>query len=132
VPSKKAQAVRVAREVRRHPVQQHADAVLMAVIHKVHEVVGRAEAAGRRKVAGHLIAPRTVEGVLGDGQQFDVRVAHLLGVLHKLMRQVAIGEEAVVLGRALPTAEMHLVDAHRLVQRLALDALLHPFCVVPV
>ena len=92
------QAVRIAWEVRRHPVEQDADAVLMAVIDEVHEVIGRAEAAGRRKIAGHLVAPRPVEGVLGDGQQFDVGVAHLLDVVHQLVGQFAIAEEAVVLG----------------------------------
>ncbi len=33
-----AQAVAIAREVGRHPVEDHADAVLMAVIDEVHEV----------------------------------------------------------------------------------------------
>ena len=48
----------VAREVRRHPVEDHADARAGAAVDERAEVVGRAEARGRREVAGDLVAPR--------------------------------------------------------------------------
>ena len=43
------QAIVVLGEVRRHPIDDHADAVLMQVIDEVLEVVRVAEAAGGRK-----------------------------------------------------------------------------------
>ena len=51
------QAVRVLGEMRRDPVQQHADAVAVAVVDEVAEVVGIAETAGRGEVAGGLVTP---------------------------------------------------------------------------
>ena len=72
-----AQAVVVLREVRRHPVEDHADAGLVQGVDEELEVVRGAEAAGRREVARHLVAPGGVEGVLGDRQQLDVGEAEV-------------------------------------------------------
>ena len=72
------QAVAVAGEVGRHPVEDHADAVLVAEVDEVHEVLRRAVAAGGRVVADRLVAPTGRERMLADRQQLDVRVAHLL------------------------------------------------------
>ena len=44
------QAVRVLREMARHPVEDHADAALVAAVHEIAELVRVAEAAGRREV----------------------------------------------------------------------------------
>ena len=71
------EAVRVLREVRRHPVHEHADAGRVATVHEVHEVLRRPEARGRRVVATDLVAPGAVERVLGDAHQLDVGVAHV-------------------------------------------------------
>ena len=89
-----AQAVAVAREVGGHPVDDHADAVLVAVIDEVHEILRRAVAAGGGVVADGLIAPTAGERMLADRQQLDVRVAHLLAVVDQLMGQLAIGQPA--------------------------------------
>ncbi len=51
------QAVRVLRKMPRHPVEDDADPVAVAALHERLEVLGRAEAAGRREETGHLIAP---------------------------------------------------------------------------
>ena len=51
------QAVLVAGEVRRHPVEDDADAVLVQDVDEVHEILRRPVAAGRREVAGALVAP---------------------------------------------------------------------------
>src|SRR5438105_1340207 len=96
------QAVRVAREVRRHPVEKYADAGLVQDVDEDPEVVGRPEASGRRVIADGLVAPRRIEWVLADRQQLDVGVAHHLAVLGQLPRQLAIRQEAASLGRALP------------------------------
>jgi hypothetical protein len=63
--------------VRRHPVEEHADPALVQSVDEILEVVRRAEAARRREVAGHLIAPRGIVGVLHDRQELDVGEAHL-------------------------------------------------------
>ncbi len=51
------EAVLVGGEVRGHPVENDADAVLVQVVDQVHEVLRRAVAAGGREVAGGLVAP---------------------------------------------------------------------------
>ena len=82
----------VLREVRGHPVEKHADAVLVAMVHEVQEVGGRAVAAGDGVVADGLVAPGAVERVLGDGHQLDVREAHVLDIIHQLVGQLAVGD----------------------------------------
>ena len=74
------QAVRVAREMRGHPVHNDADARFMAGVDKIHEIVRLPEAAGRRVKSGDLIAPRAIKRMLGNRQEFDMRKAHLLDV----------------------------------------------------
>ena len=71
--------VRVVGEVRGHPVQDHADAVLVQVVDQVHEVLRRAVAAGGSEVAGHLVSPGAVEGMLHHRHEFHVREAHAVG-----------------------------------------------------
>ena len=51
------EAVLVVGEVRRHPVENDADVVLVEVVHEVLEVLRRAEARGGREVSGDLVAP---------------------------------------------------------------------------
>src|SRR5579862_5921834 len=51
------EAVGVGREVRRDPVENHADAVLVKVVDEVHEILRRAVARGGSEVAGGLISP---------------------------------------------------------------------------
>ncbi len=86
----KSEAVRVARKMRGRPIQNHADAFLMASVDKIHEIGGRAEAAGHGVVADSLIAPGRVERMFHDRQQFDMRVAHLFHVRHEFVRQFAV------------------------------------------
>jgi len=127
-----AQGVPVFGEVGRHPVEDDADAVLMALVNQVHQVVRRPVAAGGGEVAGHLVAPRHIERVLGDGHQLDVRVAHLLGVRHQRLGQLAVGQPLQPVRLAPPRAEMHLVDAQRRAQRVARGAGFHPGRIAPL
>ena len=53
----KLQAELVGRKMRGHPVEHHADAVLVQVVDHEHEILRRAVSAGRCEVAGDLIAP---------------------------------------------------------------------------
>ena len=55
--------------------------VLVQMIDEVHEVLRRAVARGRREIAGGLVAPGSVERMLGDRHQLDVREAHVAHVV---------------------------------------------------
>ncbi len=120
----------VAREVRRHPVDDDADAALVEVVDEPAQVVRRPVPRGGRVVAAHLVAPRATEGMLRDRQQLDVGEAHALAVLGELRRQVAVGEEGIV-GAAPPRPEVHLVDRQRTDGRIDDRAPRHPFTVIP-
>ena len=54
-------------EVGGDPVHDDADARLVKLVDEVFQVIGDAEAAGGGEVAGALVAPGGVQGVLGDG-----------------------------------------------------------------
>src|SRR5206468_12915747 len=53
-------------KVRRHPVQNHPDAVLMERVHQIHEILRRAVAAGGSVETGDLISPRAAACVYGQ------------------------------------------------------------------
>ncbi len=74
----------VAREVRRDPVDDHADAALVEAVDHLAQVVGGALDRRRREVRGHLVAPRARERVRHHRQQLDVGEAHLLDVVAQL------------------------------------------------
>ena len=85
------QAVRVGREVRRHPVEDHGDAVLVQVVDQIHEILRRAVARGGGEIAGGLVSPGAVEGMLHHGQEFHVSEAHAADVFGEARRGLAIG-----------------------------------------
>ena len=121
--------VGVLAEVGGHPVEDDADAVLVHVVDKVHEILRGAVAGCGGVVAGALVAPAGVKGVLGDGQKLDEVEAHVLDVRGKLTGQVPVVDEVPVLPAA-PGAQVDLVD----VQRRGVDGLsvaLFAPCLVP-
>ena len=70
--------------------------------------------------------------MLHDRQQLDVREAEVERVVGELLRELAVGERAVVLERvAPPRAEVHLVDRHRLAVGLSRAAAREPLVVAP-
>jgi hypothetical protein len=100
-------------------------------VHQVHEILRRAVAGRRREVAGRLVAPGAVEGVLGDRHQLDVRVAELVHVFDQAMRGVAIAEPATIFGAA-PGAEVQFVDRDRRIEGIRARTIPHPCFVAPV
>ena len=113
----------VAREVRRDPVEDDADALGVHLVDERAQVVGRAVAGGGGVVPGDLVAPRAAERVGHHREQLDVGEPHVLAVGRQLVGQLRVGERAVVLQRVQPPgAEMDLVDRHRLCQRLVRGA----------
>ena len=72
-----AQAVGVGREMRRHPVEDDADADLVGAVDEAGKAFRLAEAGGRRIEAGRLVAPGRIVGMFGDRQEFDMGEAHV-------------------------------------------------------
>ena len=62
----------------------------MHPVNKRHEIRGRSEAAGGRKVSQRLVSPGAVERMLHHGQEFHMRVAHPLHIRNELVGQFAV------------------------------------------
>ena len=151
---KGGKAVGVGAKTAGHPVHDHADARLVARIDKVHELLRAAVARRGGVIAGRLVAPGAIEGMLHKRHDLDMRVAHVAHVVHELYRQVVVGVELAALrgegihgagvvavlvrlalrrvAVALPRANMHLVDVERLRHVVMAGAALEPRGVVPL
>ena len=97
----------VAREVRRHPVDDHPDTRLVQRVHQEAEVV-RVPVPRRWRVVGRdLVAPGAAEGMLGHREELHVGEPHAGHVLRELHRELPVGQPRP------PGTEVHLVDAQR-------------------
>ena len=103
----------------------------MELVDEIFQIVRDAEAAGGGKIAGALIAPGGVQGVLGDGEQLHMGEAQLLYIGHQIGGDVPIGEELPLAGAA-PGAQMALVDVHGAAVGRVLGPVLQPGLVVPL
>ena len=104
----------VAREMRRHPVEQHADPALVQMVDEERKVLRPAEPVRRREEARDLVTPRALEGMLRHRHDLHVGEAHLDDVVRQRRGQFAVRERTVPLLRFCPPrAEVHLVDRHR-------------------
>ena len=113
-------------EVGGHPVDDDADAGLVQGVDEVPEVVRAAEAGRGREVRRHLVAPGPAERVLGHRHQLDVGEPEVGHVPDQLVGELAVGQ-------ALPPgAEVHLVGAHRGLQRVARGTAAQPLVVAPL
>jgi len=111
--------MRIGREVRRHPVEDHADASLVRPIDKTGEAGRIAEARGGREQSRRLVAPGRVEGMLRDRQQLDMREPEIGDVGEQLVADLVVGQKPAVAAQP-PRAEMHLVDRDGRAPRIVL------------
>ena len=86
----------VAREMRGHPVEDHAQARRVTAVDKPHKLLRRAEPRGGGIIARDLIPPRTVVGVFHHRQHLDMGVAHIEHIGDQLIRQLLIGQRTAV------------------------------------
>ena len=84
------------------------------------------EAAGRREVSGHLIAPRPTERMLGERHELHVGEGGLQQVVDEIVGELAVAESGA------PGCDVELVHAHGRVVRVGVRALLQPVSVGPL
>jgi hypothetical protein len=126
-PVETPQAEFVLGEMRRHPVENHADSPSVELVDHEAEIVGTAIARGWSEVATDLVAPRASERVLHQREKLHVGETHLLHIFSKLHRQLSIREAAVpFFWHAAPRARMHLVNRYGSLYRVATAARRHP------
>ncbi|GBD27626.1 hypothetical protein HRbin30_02979 [bacterium HR30] len=56
----------------------------------MHKILGRAVAAGWGEVTRYLIAPRSIERMLGNRQELHVRISHVEYVVRKLFGKFTV------------------------------------------
>ena len=109
--------VRIVRKMSGHPVEDDAQPGAMAGVDQHGEIGRAAEATGRGKQTGRLIAPGAVEWMLADRQELDVGKAHVTQIGRQLVGELPIAKPSIAFLRAAaPGAEMHFIDRDRCVQ----------------
>src|ERR1700691_6789580 len=91
------QAMLIGREMRRHPIENDADPAGMQVVHEIHQILRCAVTRRRREIPRSLISPKTIEGVLGNRHEFNMRKSRLVEILRQGMRQFPVVEKVAVL-----------------------------------
>ncbi len=110
-PVKCAHAERIPRKMRWNPVQDHADSLLMHIIHKIHKIFRRTAAAGRRIISGNLIAPGRVKRMLHNRHQFHMGIAQLFNIFCQHRRNFpVIVKFALPIFWFFPRANVHLIN----------------------
>src|SRR5688572_6405872 len=100
--------------MRRHPVEDHTKLRLVAAIHKGGKTLGRAKPGTWCKLRERLVTPGTTEGVLHDGQQFEVGKTHAACIRQQAVAEfLPVQAAPAVLADAQPGTCMHLVDRQR-------------------
>ncbi len=102
---------------------------LMQVVYEVHQVLRRAVARRRREIPRGLISPRTIERVLGDRHEFNMRKSGLIEILGQGMRQFPVIEKVAVL--AAPGTGVQFIDGHGRIQAVSRGARRHPGPIAP-
>src|SRR4030042_2648271 len=90
-----SQPVLITGKMGRHPVKDYSYIMLVQTVNEVHEILRAAVAAGRGEIAGRLIAPGAVEGMLHHRQELNMGKAHLLRILSQPGSERPVGEKAV-------------------------------------
>src|SRR5438132_2597938 len=96
------QTMRVFREMRRHPIHDHANTGLMTAVDKMAKLVRFSEATGGRIIVCYLINPGTFEGMLRHWHQFDVGITNLAELRQKRIGSFEVTKETISLLRFAP------------------------------
>jgi hypothetical protein len=122
----------VAGKVRRHPVEDHADARAMERVDEETEIVRACRSARSVRSSPTPGTPRALERMLRDRQQLDVGESEAAGVLREAGGDLAERQRPVaLLGHPRPGAEVHLVDGDGLAPELVRRPRRHPGLVAP-
>ena len=85
---KTSQSKLILRKMCRYPVQNNANAMIMHIIHKIHEVRRCTVSGCRSIIAGYLIAPGTIKRMLRKTDQLHMRITHFQNIIRQLHRQL--------------------------------------------
>ncbi len=125
-------SMNIFRKMRGHPIQNYADAIVMAMVNKIHKILRLAKTTCGRKIPRHLISPRTVKRMLHHGHQLDVRKAMLLDIRDETLGKLSIRKPTIsFFGNPCPRAKVHFVHRHWFRTMVIACSLLHPIIIAP-
>src|SRR5690554_1428820 len=127
---KVGEGVLIIGKVPRHPVQYHADVVLVTLVDQVTQIIRAPVTAGRGIIAGGLVTPGFIQRVLGNRQQLNVGEPGFQNIGNKLLCQLPIGQPAAGAMMA-PGAGMYLVDADWTMLPVEPTAMILPVAIAP-
>ena len=117
-------------KMRRYPVQNYPDVVLMTAVDQLHQIFRFAVARCRCVEIGNLITPGRTVRMLGQRQEFDMGESHFQYVGNQLIGQFPIRQEATV-GMAPPGTSMDFVNSDWPFPDIDACAALHPGTIAP-
>ena len=117
-------------EVRRYPVENYADVVLMENINHLHEIPGRTKTRCGSKISDYLITPRAVKGIFRKRHKLNVGITQFVEVRCHFLGKFYVAEGRAVLILS-PRCEVSLVNVHRALIDILLCLFLKPLAVGP-
>jgi hypothetical protein len=105
----------------------------MEDIHEFHKFFGFTELAGRSKKSNYLVSPGTGKRMLHHWKQFYMGITHIILVFGKLMGHFNIIQATISFsGNAFPGSQVHFIYVKRLVKRIMISPVFHPFRILPL
>ena len=128
-----SQSVGVLWKMGRYPVQDHANAVFVEVIYKIHKLLRCAVSGGGSKIPGDLIPPGAVIRVFCDPHQLHMSIAHFPYVGCQLVSRLDICITAILFFPVFfsPGAKMDFVDTDGTLCHIRMGTGGDPFVIAP-
>ena len=80
-----AQSLLIFAKMSRYPVHDDSDAILMCLVNEITEIIRLTVAARHRKISRSLIPPGTIERMLTERHELNMRIVHFLRIADKLI-----------------------------------------------
>ena len=123
-----SQSVGISGEMSRNPVQNYANAFFMKVVNKILEVFGGTVTGGGSVIAGDLVAPGAVKGMLSNTHQLYMGIAHVLHIFSQLNSSLPVCIKSIFFFSVFfsPGAQMNLINTHGSFSGIGGPAFLQP------
>ena len=130
------QSMRIFWKMRRYPVKNHANLVLMAFVDQMCKILRCSITGSRCIISRYLISPGTIVWILGNPHQLNVGIPHLPDIRNQCLCQIAVGIKSIIVPprMAHPGTRMYLINCQRLLIYFLFGKFFsgtHPFAIRP-
>ena len=108
------QTMCIFREMRRYPVKNNTDIILMKVIHHICKIFRCSIACSWCIISGYLISPGTVKWMLCDSHQLNMSISHLFYILCNCFCKLTICIKSFIFSSRMshPGTHMYFINRH--------------------